>query len=92
MFGIDSTELLIILAVAIVVIGPKDLPQALYALGKIVRKFKTIMADVQRSVDSVMQEGELEEIIQEANKPGGENLQAEIERQIQIEDKSNGHD
>ena len=82
MFGIGLPEFLVILAVAIVVIGPKDLPRALYAAGKLMRKFKVITADIQKSLDSVLQEGELDEITREANKPGGENLQFEIERQL----------
>jgi sec-independent protein translocase protein TatB len=87
LFGIDLPEFLLILAVAIVVIGPKDLPQVLYKAGKMARKFKKISADIQKSLDDVMQEGELEEIVREANKPGGESLQFSIERQLVEEEK-----
>ena len=38
MFGIDSTEFLLIVIVAVIVIGPKDLPRALYKVGQIVGK------------------------------------------------------
>ena len=33
MFDIGSSELLLIVIVAVVVIGPKDLPRALYKVG-----------------------------------------------------------
>ena len=89
MFGIGWPEFLVIIAVAIVVIGPKDLPRALYAAGKYLRKFKKMASDIQKSLDDVMQDAELDEITQEANKPGGENLQHEIEKQIQAENKKN---
>ena len=36
MFGIDSGELLIIAVVALVVIGPKDLPRVMRAIGNFV--------------------------------------------------------
>ena len=36
MFDIGSSELLLIVIVAVVVIGPKDLPRALYKIGQIV--------------------------------------------------------
>lgn len=86
MFGIDLPEFLLILAVAIVVIGPKDLPRVLYTAGKMMRKVKKLSYDVQKSIEDVMAEGELDEITREANKPGGENLQFEIDLQIAKEE------
>ena len=38
MFDIGSSELLLLIVVAVVVIGPKDLPRALYKFGQIVGK------------------------------------------------------
>ncbi len=87
MFGIGWPEFLVIVAVAVVVIGPKDLPRALYAAGKFSRKFKAFSLDIRRSLDGMMEEGDLDAIIRDANKPGGENLQAEVERQLQKENK-----
>ncbi len=85
MFGIGLPEFLLIVAVAVVVIGPKDLPGVLYNAGKMMRKVKKLSYDVQKSIEEVMAEGELEEITREANAPGGENLQFEIDRQISKE-------
>lgn len=79
--------MLLIVAVAIVVIGPKDLPRALYAAGKFTRKIKIFTGDIQRSLDKIMHEAELDEITREANKIGGANLQFEIEKQLQEEEK-----
>lgn len=89
MFGIGWPEFLVILLVAVVVIGPKDLPRALYTLGKFARKVKLMASDFQVSLDDIMKEGELEEITREANKPGGENLQFEIDRQLAQEKSKN---
>ena len=89
MFGIGGPEFLVIVAVAIVAIGPKDLPRALYMAGKFMRKFKTMTSGLQQSLDEVMKEGDMDNILREANKPGGENLQFEIERQLQVENKKN---
>jgi sec-independent protein translocase protein TatB len=85
-FGIGLPEFLLIIAVAVMVIGPRDLPRVLYTAGKMMRKFKMITADLQKSLDNVMKEGELEEITREANKPGGVNLQFAIERQVAEEE------
>lgn len=85
MFGISWPELLVVLVVAAVVIGPKDLPRVLYTAGKMMRKARAYMQDIQKSVDEITRDVELEDIAREANRPGGEDLQMEIERQIQIE-------
>lgn len=77
--------MLMILLVAAVVIGPKDMPRALHSAGKIFRKFKMFTGDIQKSLDHIMREEELDEIIREANKPGGDNLQFEIDRQYERE-------
>ena len=87
MFGIGLPEFLVILVVAVVVIGPKDLPRTLYMAGKFVRKFRVFTADIQKSLDAVLHEGELDDIVQQANKPGGENLQQKIEAQVLAEGK-----
>ena len=85
MFGIGWSEMIVILAVAVMVIGPKDLPRVLYAAGKVVRKIKMFTSDIQRSLDGILHEEELNEITRVANKPGGDNLDFEIERQLAIE-------
>ncbi len=77
--------MLMILLVAAVVIGPKDMPRALHAAGKLFRKFKMFTGDIQKSLDRIMHEEELNDIMREANKPGGENLQFEIDRQHALE-------
>ena len=92
MFGIGGFEFLAILIIGILVIGPKDLPRALHTLGKFVRKFKAITADVQASLEDVMREGELDEITREVSKPVGESMQFEIEKQIESEAKSKEND
>lgn len=87
MFDVGWSEMLVILAVAVGVIGPKDLPRALYAAGKIIRKIKIFTGDIQKSLDRIIQDEELSEITREANKIGGSNLQFEIDQQIEEEAK-----
>lgn len=87
MFGIGWSEMLVVLAVAVIVIGPADMPRVLYSAGKIFRKIKIFTGDIQSSLDRIMHEEELAEIVREANKPGGENLQFQIDRQLALEDR-----
>lgn len=62
MFDIGSTELLLIIIVAVVVIGPKDLPRALYKVGQIVGKARGMARHFRTGVDAMVREVELEEL------------------------------
>jgi sec-independent protein translocase protein TatB len=88
MFGIGWSEFLVILVLAVVLIGPKDLPRLMYSAGKLFRKFKVFTADIQVSIDKIVHEEELSDIVKSANKPGGENLQFMIDEQAEKEKKS----
>jgi len=62
MFGVDSTELLLVIVVAIVVIGPKDLPRALYKVGQVVGKARAMSRHFRSGLDAMIREAELEEL------------------------------
>lgn len=68
MFDIGWSELMVIGVVALVVIGPKDLPGAIYALGKWVRKARLLARDFQGHLDDMMREAELNDLRQQALK------------------------
>jgi len=51
MFGLGMPELLVILAVALVVIGPKRLPDIAKALGKGMREFRKATNDIKQNID-----------------------------------------
>ena len=52
MFGIGSTELLVILLVALVVLGPKSLSSISRSLGKVVGEFRRVSTDFQRTLNA----------------------------------------
>lgn len=61
MFGIGSTELLVILVVALVVLGPKSLASVSKSLGKAVGEFRRVSTDFQRTLNVEAAEEELKE-------------------------------
>jgi sec-independent protein translocase protein TatB len=61
-FGIDSTELLVIAVVALVVIGPKDLPRVLYKVGKVVGQARSMARHFRTGLDAMIREAELEDL------------------------------
>ncbi len=50
MFGIGMQELLLILAIALIVLGPKKLPEIARALGKGMAEFRRATTGLERSV------------------------------------------
>ena len=51
MFGIGMPELLLILAIALIVIGPKKLPDLAKSLGRAMREFKRATSDFKESLE-----------------------------------------
>ena len=64
MFDIGASELLLTIIVAIVVIGPKDLPLALRTAGKWIGKVRRISGHFRSGVEAMIREAELEEMEQ----------------------------
>lgn len=62
MFDIGSSELLLIVIVAVVVIGPKDLPRALYKVGQVVGKARGMARHFRSGIDAMIREAELEDL------------------------------
>lgn len=62
MFGIDSGEILIIALVALVVIGPKDLPRAMRTIGNWVGRARGMAKHFRSGIDTMMREAELEDM------------------------------
>lgn len=62
MFGIDSSELAIVALVALLVIGPKDLPRVMRMVGNWVSKGRAMTRHVRAGFDTMMREAELEEM------------------------------
>ena len=62
MFDIGASELLLIVIVAIVVIGPKDLPLALRTAGRWLGKIRRVSGHFRAGVETMIREAELEEM------------------------------
>jgi sec-independent protein translocase protein TatB len=62
MFGIDAQELLIIVIVAVLVIGPKDLPLAMRTAGRWISKIRRVSSHFRSGLDTMIREAEMEEM------------------------------
>ena len=68
MFGIGSTEFLVILLVALVVLGPKSLASVSRTLGKAMGEFRRVSTDFQRTLNAEVEQEEHLKRKQEAEK------------------------
>jgi sec-independent protein translocase protein TatB len=79
-FDIGWPELMLIGVVALVVIGPKDLPAALRVAGYWVRKARTMSREFHSSVEQMMREVELHEVQNELKKATDLDLDREFNK------------
>jgi sec-independent protein translocase protein TatB len=68
LFDIGWPELMLVGVIALVVIGPKDLPRAMRVAGFWVRKARTLSREFQSSIDQMIREAELDEVRDELKK------------------------
>ncbi len=82
LFDIGWPELLLIGAVALVVIGPKDLPRALRVAGFWVRKARTMSREFQSSIDQMIRDAELDEVRKDLQKATEFDIDHEIRKTV----------
>jgi sec-independent protein translocase protein TatB len=76
MFGIDSPELLVIAIVALVVIGPKELPNMLRGWGKWMAQMRGMAAEFRGHVDEMVRQSELDDVKKQLESTSGLDLQS----------------
>jgi len=83
MFDIGWDEMALVAVVALIVIGPKDLPAVLRQMGMWTRKARELAGEFQRGVDDMVRESELSELKSQVEKATDPNaLRREIEKTI----------
>ena len=82
MFDIGWSEMAVIMLVALVVIGPKDLPRLARTVGQWVAKGRAMAREFQRSLEDMAREAELDDVKREIEKVGRTNIRKSIEKTI----------
>jgi len=82
MFDIAWSEMALIAAVALIVIGPKDLPRVLRTMGFWVRKARNLAGEFQRNIDDMVREAELDDVKQQVERIGRMDIKREAEHAI----------
>ncbi len=79
MFEIGWTELLVVAVVAIVVIGPKDLPRAMRIVGQWTGRMKRMARDFQNQFNEAVREADLEDVKKDVEEIG-KGMRADINK------------
>jgi sec-independent protein translocase protein TatB len=82
MLDIGWSEIAVIVVVALIVIGPKDLPKVLKTVGIWVRKARMLTRDFQNSVDEMIREADMEDVRRQATELRNINIGREVEKTI----------
>jgi sec-independent protein translocase protein TatB len=82
MFDIGWSEMALILLVALIVIGPKDLPRLARTVGQWVGKGRAMAREFQRALEDMAREAELDKVKSEIEKAGRTNIGKTIEKSI----------
>jgi sec-independent protein translocase protein TatB len=100
MFDLSWSEMLVVAVVALVVIGPKDLPRLVREIGRWAGKARAMARDFQRSFDDMVREAELDDIRKSVDQARPRNLtktirdavdpEGELDEAFSIEDESKG--
>lgn len=62
MFDIAGTELFLLIVLAIIFVGPKDLPRLIRSIGAFIRKARAVARDFQRSLEEIANEADLQDL------------------------------
>ena len=82
MFDIGWSEMAVILLVALVVIGPRDLPRVARTMGKWVAKGRSMAREFQSAIEDMAREAELDKVKSEIEKAGRTDFGKTIENTI----------
>ncbi len=82
MFGLSWTEIALIGVVAMVLIGPKDLPVAMRAVAEMVKKARRMAGEFQGHVDEMMRDSNLKEVRDSISEIRGMDIGGNIRRHV----------
>jgi len=70
MFDVGMVEMFVIVVLAIIVVGPRDLPRLLRSIGRFVSKVRSMGQEFQTTLKQMSDEIELEEVTRKMNEVG----------------------
>lgn len=85
MFDLSWSELLLIAVVALIVIGPKDLPAVVKAFAQFARKARSLAREFQSGIEEMAREAEFDEIKKSVESTAATEFDKDLEHSIDPE-------
>lgn len=89
MFDIGWTEIMVIVCVAIIVVGPKDLPRMLRTVGQMIGKARRLSREFQSTFNEAIREAEqqagIDEMRKQVEAAGNTNPLGDLKKSIEAE-------
>ena len=82
MFGFEWSEIAVIAVVALICIGPKDMPVAIRAITGAIKKMRRMAGEFQSHVDDMLKEADLHEVSDTIRDLRGMNVRSAITRAV----------
>ena len=82
MFGFAWSEVALIAAVALIAIGPKDMPVAIRSVTSMIKKARRMASEFQTHVDEMLREANLDEVRNQINDIRNFDIRGELERHV----------
>lgn len=82
MFDLGWGEMAVIALVAIIILGPKELPHALKTLGRAIRKVREVSREFQGHVDEMVREAELDDVRKQLEDVKGKGITKALQEQV----------
>ena len=82
MFDLAWSEIAVIGLVSVIVLGPKELPNAMRTMAKVMRKMRGLTSELQGHVNEMVREAELDELRQQVQKLSSTNITAEVTKAV----------
>jgi sec-independent protein translocase protein TatB len=82
MFDFAWTEIAVVVVVALVAIGPKDMPVALRAVTNAIKKARRMASEFQSHVDEMVKDADLQEVRDQINQIRNFDVKGAVERAV----------
>jgi sec-independent protein translocase protein TatB len=82
MFDIGWTEMVLIIVVMIIVIGPKELPRALHTLGQWIGKVRAVSRQFQESIENMAHQSGLDDVRKEVEKISDFSIEDQVNKTV----------
>ena len=91
-FGVGYSELFVLALIAVIVIGPKDLPKVLRSFGRMMTKMRGMAREFQGHVDSAMKDAGLDDVKKDLQGLKNLNPMTQVKNEIAPSSSSKSND